>query len=426
MADGRVRRSLIRVVNDDNLDLYLLGTVALVFTVLGITGISDVKTTSAVVVALLALLAFSQIRSRRLIEQIRTDRRGDATALFSRRFPAEVEARAAKAHDLLIVGDSMSRTILGMRADMTAILEAGGRIRVIILDPNDDGLLQTANRRRTQQTLGPEYLRRRIGMALDDLDSLRDRAGGRLEVRLSPSVPSAWFYCIDTTEPRGLVCVRHAEFRPGQSREAGPIFTLEPSDGYWYQHFVDEAERWWEAGTEWPLSPEAAAARASRPAFSDEFGPELDAAIDATTELFVTGVANNAFVNASYRKLENKLRDGDRIRFLLVDPDSAAMGPAADRNHTARTVERVRERVLHVLESLAELKKVTGGELSVRLTSHPVAASMFVTDVALFARYHPYKQAGSPKFVLRPGDAGYTHFLGEAEALWRNATPHEL
>lgn len=87
MADkqGRVRRSLIRVINDDNLDLYLLGTVALVFTVLGITGISDVKTTSAAVVALLALLAFSQIRTRRLMEQLRDARLGGATALFSRR-----------------------------------------------------------------------------------------------------------------------------------------------------------------------------------------------------------------------------------------------------------------------------------------------------------------------------------------------------
>ena len=64
---GRVRRSLVRVINDDNLDLYLLGSIAGVFTVLGATGISDVKTSSSVVLALLALLAFSQIRSRRQI-----------------------------------------------------------------------------------------------------------------------------------------------------------------------------------------------------------------------------------------------------------------------------------------------------------------------------------------------------------------------
>lgn len=87
VGQGRVRRALVHVINDDNLDLYLLGTVALVFTVLGITGISDTKTTSAVVVALLALLAFSQIRSRRLIEQMRDERLGGATALFSRTSP---------------------------------------------------------------------------------------------------------------------------------------------------------------------------------------------------------------------------------------------------------------------------------------------------------------------------------------------------
>src|SRR6266536_3445767 len=102
MADGRVRRALVRVINDDNLDLYLLGTVALVFTVLGITGISDVRTTSAVVVALLALLALSQIRSRRLIEEIRNDSRGGAATVFSREYPAELIERRSHAHDLLL------------------------------------------------------------------------------------------------------------------------------------------------------------------------------------------------------------------------------------------------------------------------------------------------------------------------------------
>jgi hypothetical protein len=64
------------MINDDNLDLYLLGLVAGAFTVLGATGISDIKTLSSVVLALLALLALSQIKSRRLTEQIRSSQRG--------------------------------------------------------------------------------------------------------------------------------------------------------------------------------------------------------------------------------------------------------------------------------------------------------------------------------------------------------------
>ena len=123
-GQGRVRRALVRVLTDDNLDLYLLGTVALVFTVLGITGISDVKTTSAVVVALLALLAFSQIRSRRLMEQIRNQGRGGAAALFSREFPADLIPRRSQVHDLLLVGLAMSRTVHGMRPELPRILAA--------------------------------------------------------------------------------------------------------------------------------------------------------------------------------------------------------------------------------------------------------------------------------------------------------------
>ena len=40
---GRIRKALIRVITDEHLDLYLLTVVALAFTVLGATGISDVK-----------------------------------------------------------------------------------------------------------------------------------------------------------------------------------------------------------------------------------------------------------------------------------------------------------------------------------------------------------------------------------------------
>lgn len=40
------------------------------------------------------------------------------------------------------------------------------------------------------------------------------------------------------------MCVQHYEYHP--HGDAAPVFTLEPSDGGWYQHFVDEAERLWD------------------------------------------------------------------------------------------------------------------------------------------------------------------------------------
>lgn len=219
MADERgwFRRTLVRVINDDNLDLYLLGTVALVFTVLGATGISDVKTLSSVVLALLALLAFSQIRSRRLTEQIRHAQRGSATALFASDFPADLMPRRARARELLLVGFSMTRTVQGMRSNLVAILEAGGRIRVLVLDPADEALMVVADRR-AAHAYGPDKLRARITTTLDDLIALRERTGGQLEVRVSSVMPSAGFNCVDPTSVNGLVCVQHREARPDVKR----------------------------------------------------------------------------------------------------------------------------------------------------------------------------------------------------------------
>ncbi|HVK24572.1 MAG TPA: hypothetical protein VM677_24700 [Actinokineospora sp.] len=44
MAEGRLRRRLVRLINDENVDLYVLAAVATLFTILGAAGISDVKT----------------------------------------------------------------------------------------------------------------------------------------------------------------------------------------------------------------------------------------------------------------------------------------------------------------------------------------------------------------------------------------------
>jgi hypothetical protein len=220
------------------------------------------------------------------------------------------------------------------------------------------------------------------------------------------------------------VCVQHYEYNP--NGEASPVFTLEPSDGAWYQHFVAEAERMWDAGTEWPLSPADAAARAPRPVFSTEFGAELDTAMDGTADLLVTGVARSIFVNNNYRRLEKKLLAGQKIRFVVADPDGPAIGMAADRYHPSRTPESFRERIEHMLRLLAELKATTGGDVSVRLTTHLVSLFQIVTDTALFAEYYVYKDLAKPKFVLSAGTEGYETFRTEAQKLWDSAKPYEL
>ncbi|GGU77323.1 DUF5919 domain-containing protein [Lentzea flava] len=234
-------------VTDDNLDLYLLALVGLVFTVLGITGLSDVTTLASAVLALLAILAFSQIKSRKLTQRINGARSG-AVALRGE-FPPDLIDRRASASDILLIGLTMTRTVQGMRTDLPTVLKTGGRVRVLVLDPTDERLMVIADRHRAHSQ-GVEHLRARIRATLDDLTSVRERHGGRLEIRVLSTIPSAGFNCLDVRKPNGVVCVQHYEFHP--EGEAAPIMVLSKDDAPWYQRFAAEAERLWESGADWP------------------------------------------------------------------------------------------------------------------------------------------------------------------------------
>jgi hypothetical protein len=169
-ASSRVRRVAIRVVTDEYLDLYILGVTALAFTVLGILGVYGIRTLSSIILALLAILAFSQIRSRKQVSDMVRLQGSDPFSIFRRDFPDDAARRRANASTLLLIGVSMARTVQsGSRTDLRSMLLSGGRIRVLVLNPDNDELVQAASRR---QSLTPDGMRRRIQNTLDELAEL--------------------------------------------------------------------------------------------------------------------------------------------------------------------------------------------------------------------------------------------------------------
>ncbi|MDX8147176.1 DUF5919 domain-containing protein [Lentzea sp. BCCO 10_0061] len=425
MSDRGWTKRVRAFVADDNLDLYLLALVGLVFTILGITGLVGLDKLASAVLALLAILAFSQIKSRKLTQQITRARTG--AVVLRTEFPPDLIERRAASSDILLIGLAMTRTVQGERTDLPAILKTGGRVRVAVLDPTNESLMETADRYRSHPQ-GVRQLVTRIQATLDDLLALRERHGGRLEIRVLQSIPSAGFNCLDRDKLNGVVCVQHYEFHP--EGEATPIMALSRDDEPWYRHFGDEAERLWESGTTWPLSAEERSARAVRPAFSEDFGTDLAERLDTADEVLITGVARDHFVNSQFGKLEARLRNGQVLRFLLLDPVSPVVDVVAARNYAGRSGEAARERIRNSLRLLGELKRLTDGNLSVRLTSYPLSTCVFAVDstrpnAAVYAEYYTYRAAGEPKFVLHPGDSfSFYSFLDEAEALWAEAEPH--
>jgi hypothetical protein len=338
--------------------------------------------------------------------------------------------RRVAAVSLLLIGLTMIRTVQGIRTDLHRILRSGGRVRIVVLDPTDEAVIAAAAVR-YPENLTSESLKRRVWTTLEELMAIRSETDGRLEIRVASHVPTAGINGLDLDGPRGMICVQHYEFL--SDAEPAPIFVMTPADGEWYRHFVAEAERIWEHATPWPLSPSQELGRARPMGFSDAFGPELDKFIGLSQNLFITGMARNNFISSRYHMLESYLTSGRGIRFLLIDPDSAALQMAADRYYAERSAASARNRVEHSLRLLAELAQATGGDLSVRLTGHPLAVGIIATDSqpadhdllpTVFAEYYSYQAAGEPKFVLRPADEPWRKQF--VEELWANSKPYQL
>jgi hypothetical protein len=427
----RIRRAVPRIIQDEASDLYVLAAAAFIFTILGVTGVSSLAQLASMILALLAVLELSQIRSRHQVATIARAQRVDPLAVLRTDFPADLLERVARANDLLMIGTTMSRTVQGAyREDMRRMLVRGGRIRVLLLDPSNEELVQAVSKRHSVR-LSPDRLMARIEGTLEELSALADSTGGMVELRVASFAPAMSVGIIDAESPDGLLIAQHNEYQA--AGEPAPIICLNRTEAFWFSHFLGEANRLWEDGTPWPLSSAQILSRSPHPSFRDAFGSELEQSMEGAHDILITGVARNALLTSNYGKFEAWLRKGCRIRFLLVNPAaSATVMTAAERYYAQRSPDTLRERIKQSLNLLDELQRSThAGSLSIRLTSYPLATGIIATDSipdlrssasAIFAEYYTYQAAGEPKFTLTPADSKwYENLLGEAEAIWANA-----
>ncbi|GAA1582802.1 hypothetical protein GCM10009789_40670 [Kribbella sancticallisti] len=418
-------RAAHRLLTDDNFDLWLLTAAAAVFTVLGIVDVADMSVLSSAILALLAALAVAQIRSRKLVAQLAIDGSKSAGVLL-RQFPEDLISRRAEADDMLLIGIAMARTIQGARDDLYRALMRGARIRVLVVDPTDDRLVEQASMLRPAGRTA--LLARRIRTTLDELVELKGSTNGNLEIRVARFVPPIGVSLLRGVRPASIT-VQHPELRPAS--EPGPILHFEESDS-WFAFYAQEAERLWEAGTAWPLPSTQQLRSIARPQFTDSFGTTLITSMKAASDLFITGITRNTLLNSNYLEFERLLAAGCHLRVLLIAPDSAAARGAAERYYAERSEESTVTRIEHSLRLLTQLATSTGASLEVRLTTYLLSSGIVAVDIpddhrhessGLFVEYYTFQADGEPKFVLLPGDAGFDQFLGEAEKLWADATP---
>jgi len=145
---------------------------------------------------------------------------------------------------IYLSGFTLTRTIRDHMQIFVNRLQYGATLRVMILDPTIDVLMeQTA--RRSLEFASTEYWRNRILATKRAVKGIAKEAHykGRVEIGYLPFVPSFGLVIIDPNQPQGVCFV---EISHHKSVEESPLFRLKKvDDPYWFEFFVKQYDVLW-------------------------------------------------------------------------------------------------------------------------------------------------------------------------------------
>jgi len=164
------------------------------------------------------------------------------------------------------------------------------------------------------------------------------------------------------------------------------------------------------------------------------FPDDMHSNLEKSRELLVLGVSLMHTLRLSYALFEEKLRRGDIIKTLLVNPDSPACEVAAMRSYQPTDVETQRAYIRASLGALCDLQEKTSGRLEIRVLDNPLAYGGLIVDPntsrgIMYLWYYRFKTrvVNRPKLVLRPTDGyWYESYKEEVTSLWNNAVPWQV
>ena len=236
-----IRWARTDIRSNRNVDLWLLVLAAFVFTVLGATGIASTEVLSSVVLAFLGLLAVSQLRARQDLEATLDVLRATRLDLLLTTFPDEYyDHRVGLSSDYVFIGNTMTRTLSTGRPALEALLSRGGRVRIVLPDPDDARLVQMVARGHRHRDT-PESIEAAIRSTIETLEGAARQTSGNLEIRVTSVLPRIGINGLDLQLPTGALMVQHYEFEP--VGEAAPILLLGAHDEPWFRRFAAELDR---------------------------------------------------------------------------------------------------------------------------------------------------------------------------------------
>jgi len=267
--DGSSRRGWLGAFGrEQGPEFWISVIVAIVVAGLRISGLVSLEVVLATMLGVLSLLAYGAQGNRQELTELRTavtdlsarlnlDHDGVPAERFFQRDMTEFSAHLANAHEIGLLGVTLSRMLARCGNEMARRLKAGARIRVIILDPDGPGVRQAGLR----LPVGAEdYFEQRLEVTIEQVRALKMRyRQGELDVRLVPGLPPVALSILDPETNHGRVYV---EIYATEWLRDHPMFCLQSRrDGQYYSDYVDQFESLWESARPlWPVVADGTAA----------------------------------------------------------------------------------------------------------------------------------------------------------------------
>ena len=232
----------------ENIDLYLMVGAAFLVGAISLFGVTSSTLTTSVTLALLGLLAIATLKNRHewghaIDELIDHQRSARAEDFFVDERDA-IEQHLMEADEIFLLGMTLGRTTREHMHSLGQRLVSGAHIRIVILDPEIDALLNQLSLRSTGNTT-VEYWRSRLQTVQMVIHVISEtpNATGELEVGYLPYIPSFGFAVFDLEGENGNCYI---ELYHHESAKPNPMFRLSATkDGDWYRFFREQAEILW-------------------------------------------------------------------------------------------------------------------------------------------------------------------------------------
>jgi hypothetical protein len=193
-------------------------------------------------------------RSVHFLESRLTDR-PSAMAFFQK--PPNIRSYLERATQIDLCGVTLTSTLNKEYGTIRDRLQAGARIRIMLIDPESNALDMTAQRSMNPDDL--DYYRIRLESSLRELAYIfkfvdTTKSIGVISVRLLSYAPSFGIVSLDSKEKDGVTLIDIYPHKFGY--EVPPTFDLIPErDQDWHAYFVKQFEIMWDAAKPWDPKP---------------------------------------------------------------------------------------------------------------------------------------------------------------------------